>query len=103
MVIGTDADPQNLEMQMERLQGAGAVVFRTATEAIDYVARRMRSPPVEAGVPVSLETLNAPFAAVNVGLEGFYTSLVEQGPEPFRWTGAPRRAAMKSWRGFSPG
>jgi FdrA protein len=88
MVIGTDADPQNLEMQMERLQGAWAVVFRTATEAIDYVARRMSSPPVEAGVPVSLETLNAPLAAVNVGLEGFYTSLVEQGA----------RAVQVDWR-----
>ena len=79
LVIGTDADPQNLETQRERLQDAGAVVFRTATEAVDYVARRMSFPPVEAGVPVALETLNKPLAAINVGLEGFYTSLVGQG------------------------
>ena len=79
LVIGTEEDPQNLETQMERFQGAGAVVFRTATEAIDYVARRMSFPPVEAGVPVAPETLNKPLAAVNVGLESFYTSLVGQG------------------------
>jgi FdrA protein len=79
LVIGTDADPQNLETQRERLQDAGAVVFRTATEAIDFVARRMSFPPVDAGVPIALETLNKPLAAINVGLEGFYTSLVGQG------------------------
>jgi FdrA protein len=79
LVIGTDADPQNLERQTERLQAAGAVVFRTATEATDYVARRMSSPVVEAGVPVDLETLHKPLAAINVGLESFYTSLLEQG------------------------
>jgi FdrA protein len=79
LVIGTDADPQNLDMQMKRLQDAGAIVFRTATEATDYVARRMSSPPVEAGVPVALETLQKPLAAINVGLESFYTSLLGQG------------------------
>ena len=73
---------------MKRLQGAGAVVFRTATEAIDYVARRMSFPPAEAGVPIALETLNSPLAAVNVGLECFYTSLVEQGA----------RAVQVDWR-----
>jgi FdrA protein len=79
LVIGTDADPQKMETQIERLQDAGAIVFRTATEATDYVARRMSSPPVDAGVPVALETLNQPLAAINVGLESFYTSLVGQG------------------------
>jgi len=79
LVIGTDADPQNLENQKERLQDAGAIAFRTPTEAIDYVARRMSSRPVDAGAPVALETLNKPLAAINVGLESFYTSLVGQG------------------------
>jgi FdrA protein len=39
----------------------------------------MSSPVVEAGVPVDLETLHKPLAAINVGLESFYTSLLEQG------------------------
>jgi len=79
MVIGTDADPQNLESQVERLKAAGATVFRTATEAIDYVARRMSQPPGSVGLPVSLESFNQPLAAINVGLESFYESLVGQG------------------------
>ncbi|MGH2521588.1 MAG: acyl-CoA synthetase FdrA [Anaerolineales bacterium] len=79
VVIGTDADPQNLEAQVEALKAAGAVVFRTATEAIDYAARRMSQPPALTGMPVALETLNKPLAAINVGLESFYVSLVGQG------------------------
>jgi FdrA protein len=79
MVIGTDSDPQNLESQVERLKAAGAVVFRTATEAIEYVARRMSQPPDSVGLPVSLESFTQPLAAINVGLESFYESLVGQG------------------------
>ncbi|MEK7788210.1 MAG: acyl-CoA synthetase FdrA, partial [Chloroflexota bacterium] len=79
MVIGTDSDPQNLESQVERLKAAGAIVFRTATEAIDYVARRMSQPPDSVGLPVSLESFNQPLAAINVGLESFYESLIGQG------------------------
>jgi len=79
MVIGTDVDPQNIEAQIERLKDAGAIVFRTPTEATDYVARRMGARPVRAGVPVPAEALNRPLAAINVGLESFYTSLVGQG------------------------
>jgi FdrA protein len=80
MVIGTDADPQNLESQVERLKGAGAVVFRSATEAIDYVARRMSPRPAAVNPPVALDRFTqTPFAAINVGLESFYASLVGQG------------------------
>ena len=79
LVIGTDADPQGMETQIERLQDAGAIVFRTGTEAIDYVARRMSPSPVSAGAPVAAEIWKQPLAAINVGLESFYTSLVGQG------------------------
>ena len=79
MVIGTDSDPQNLESQVERLKQAGAVVFRTATEAIDYVARRMSTRPARDGPPVALDAFNRPVAAINVGLESFYASLIGQG------------------------
>jgi FdrA protein len=81
MVIGTDSDPQNLESQVERLKSAGAIVFRTATEAVDYVARRFSQRPASEGVPVSLETLNQPLVVINVGLESFYASLVGQGAQ----------------------
>ncbi|MEK6573311.1 MAG: acyl-CoA synthetase FdrA [Chloroflexota bacterium] len=81
IVIGTDTDPQNLESQVERLKAAGAVVFRSATEAVEYVARRMSRRPGSVGVPVALETLNRPLAAINVGLESFCASLVGQGAQ----------------------
>jgi FdrA protein len=81
IVIGTDTDPQNLESQVERLKAAGAVVFRSATEAVEYVARRMSRRPGSLGVPVALETLNRPLAAINVGLESFCASLVGQGAQ----------------------
>ncbi|HLB49110.1 MAG TPA: hypothetical protein VJL59_19035, partial [Anaerolineales bacterium] len=81
IAIGTDTDPQNLESQVERLKAAGAVVFRSAAEAVEYVARRMTQRPGSVGVPVALVTLNRPLAAINVGLESFYASLVGQGAQ----------------------
>jgi FdrA protein len=80
IVVGTDADPQNLDSQIERLQSAGAVVFRNATEAIDHVARRLSPRPAAPAPPVALERFTqTPLAAINVGLESFYASLVGQG------------------------
>jgi FdrA protein len=80
IVIGTDDDPQNLGSQVERLAGAGAVVFRNTGEAVDFTARRLARDPGPAGPPVSLERFDQqPLAAINVGLESFYTSLMGQG------------------------
>ena len=81
MVIGTDADPQGLERQVEHLRSAGAAVFRTAAEAIEYVAHQFGRGPQDLGVPVALEALSKPLAAINVGLESFYASLVRQGAQ----------------------
>lgn len=79
IVIGTDEDPQNLSSQVERLQAAGAVVFRTVTEAVEYVARCISLPLDRPASPVSQESLHKPLAAINVGLESFYASLIGQG------------------------
>jgi FdrA protein len=81
MVIGTDADPQNIDSQIEQLKNAGAIVYRTATEAIEYVAQHMTAPAATESTPVGLESLNKPLAAINVGLESFYTSLTGQGAQ----------------------
>jgi FdrA protein len=82
MVIGTDADPQNVAAQIERLKSAGAVVFRTATEAIDHAARRMMPHPAALTPPVALDRLTqTPLAAINIGLESFYDSLTAQGAQ----------------------
>ena len=81
MVIGTDDDPQNLQSQVSQLTDAGVTVFRTATEAVEYISLRFSSGKQSEGVPVNLEQLKQPLAAINVGLESFYDSLVSQGAQ----------------------
>ena len=81
IVIGTDDDPQNLQFQIEQLKEAGVVVFRTATEAIEYISLRFGSHAPYEYPPVNLEQLNQPLAAINVGLESFYESLTLQGAQ----------------------
>jgi len=81
LVIGTDEDPQNLPMQIATLERAGATVCRTVGELVEHAAMRLAPEPEtgEGATPVPLETLQAPLAAVNVGLESFYDSLLAQG------------------------
>jgi len=89
LVIGTDEDPQDLSTQISTLEHAGARVCRTVGELVEFAAERL-APETEAGAgnPVSLEAVQAPLAAVNVGLETFYDSLVAQGA----------RAVQVEWR-----
>ena len=81
MVIGTDDDPQNLQSQVEQLKEAGVVVFRTVTEAVEYISLRFSSYTPNEYPPVNLEQLKQPLAAINVGLESFYESLTSQGAQ----------------------
>lgn len=81
MVIGTDEDPQNLQSQVSALEEAGVKVFRTATEAVQYVSLRFGASKKYEGVPVNLEQLKSPLAVINVGLESFYDSLTSQGAQ----------------------
>ena len=81
MVIGTEDDPQNLESQMQQLTEAGMIVFRTAAEAVEYVSLRLSSRMSATLPPVNLEQMKQPLAAINVGLESFYDSLVQQGAQ----------------------
>ncbi len=77
IVVGTDEDPQNLAEQIATLTRAGAQVFRSVSEAVEAVwLRQAGEAPV---IPVALESVQAPLAAVNVGLESFYDSLLAQG------------------------
>jgi FdrA protein len=79
IAVGTQEDPQGLESQIERFQQAGASVFRTVNDAVAYVRLRFESAPPAPAAPVSLEQLGRPLAAINLGLESFYESLVAQG------------------------
>jgi len=79
MVIGTDEDPQDIQSQIDQLKDAGVTVFRTATEAVEYINLRFGSNTKNEFTPVNLEQLKQPLAAINVGLESFYESLTSQG------------------------
>ncbi len=81
IVIGTDDDPQNLQSQISQLQEAGVTVFRTATEAVEYVSLRFSDRKKYGFTPVNLEQFKQPLAAINVGLESFYDSLLSQGAQ----------------------
>jgi FdrA protein len=80
IVIGTDEDPQDLNAQVAALHDAGAQVFRSVSEAVQYILRRMgHAAPSAAHPPVALDPFAGPLAALNVGLEAFYDSLIAQG------------------------
>ena len=81
IVIGTDEDPQDLQAQIDQLKGNGVTVFRTATEAAEYISLRFRTGRKNEFLPVHLEQLKQPLAAINVGLESFYESLTSQGAQ----------------------
>lgn len=77
LLIGTDVDPQNREQQMERLQAAGAVLFTDPTAAFEAVSESLAAPIFP--TTTTSNPLNKPLAAINVGLEMFYDSVVGQG------------------------
>ena len=83
-LVGTDEDPQGLDEQADRLRQAGARVFRELAAALDHVIRRLGRPGGDGGddgndmAAVDLAGLEGPVAAVNVGLESFYDSLIAQ-------------------------
>lgn len=81
ILVGTDDDPQNVQSQLDQLKDAGVTVFRTATEAVEYISLRFGANPKKEFTPVNLEQLKQPLAAINVGLESFYESLTSQGAQ----------------------
>jgi FdrA protein len=81
IVIGTEDDPQNLQSQVSQLMEAGVAVFRTASEAVEYISLRFGAAMKNEFTPIDLEQLKQPLAAINVGLESFYESLTSQGAQ----------------------
>ena len=85
---GTDEDPQDLNAQIQQLEEAGARVFTSNDAAAIFAGRLAQSLDPAAAAPigdspaeVDLQALNQPMAAINVGLETFTESLVEQGAQ----------------------
>jgi FdrA protein len=81
IVIGTDTDPQNIDSQIEQLKSAGAVIFRNVRETVEYISGRMSQYKPSSHTSVALDRITRPLAAINVGLESFYESLVSQGAQ----------------------
>ena len=100
VVVGTDADPQSLDEQMEKLAAAGATVFSSNAAAVRQIGQALVdgasgspreraahewSPDAAAPFadlpPVDLRVLHEPLAAINVGLASFMESLTAQGAQ----------------------
>ena len=85
VVTGTSEDPQNLDDQVRQLQSVGTWVSISNEAVVRYAGQLLRS-LAETGaggaspevVPVDLSTLQAPLAAINVGLESFAENLKAQ-------------------------
>ena len=82
VVTGTDQDPQNLNVQVQQLEAAGARVELSNEVAAHYAGSLIRSlsPTADRGLltAVNLGVLG-PLSAINVGLESFAESLTAQG------------------------
>ncbi len=81
LMVGTDADPQGLDEQRVRLEVAGAKVFDDVSEGLAWVAARLAVGSAVVGERVAPSSLEPPLGAINVGLDSFYDSLVEQDAE----------------------
>jgi FdrA protein len=79
ILIGTEEDPQDLEAQRTAFVEAGAAVFEDTSDAVAFATDLLQTPLSEEGPAVALESIAAPVAAVNVGVEIFFESLVAQG------------------------
>ncbi|MEW5958036.1 MAG: protein FdrA, partial [Chloroflexota bacterium] len=85
VVVGTDEDPQDMEGQIEMLQGAGAKVHTSNDKVVRYVGELIEAlaKPAQAAAltgfkPVDLDRLKQPLAGINVGVESFAESLDAQ-------------------------
>ena len=76
LLVGTEDDPQGLPQQRQRLAQAGAAVYEETEAALEHVLRSLSPEFQLPGVPVSLPD---GVAAINIGLESFYESLLAQG------------------------
>jgi FdrA protein len=85
LLVGTESDPQGLPQQRQRLAQAGAAVYEETEAALEHVLRSLSPEFQLPGAPVALPD---ELAAINIGLESFYESLLAQGA----------RAVQVEWR-----
>lgn len=78
IVIGTDGDPQNLQSQTDQFMDADVKVVHSVSNAVEYLSLKLGAHKKQEFTSVNLEQLKQPLAAINVGLESFYDSLLLQ-------------------------
>jgi len=81
VLIGTDLDPQDLGAQRHRLEEAGARVVDDLPAAQESLYRRCGPDSEPVSHPIDPSALEAPLAAVNVGVESFHEALIAQEAE----------------------
>jgi FdrA protein len=84
LVVGTASDPQDVVAQTNILRKSGAHIEINADEAAIYVGNIISglNPSSKTSLrPVVLDSSGQSLAAINVGLESFYESLIRQGAE----------------------
>jgi FdrA protein len=80
VVVGTDADPQNMAAQIQQLADAGVHVATSNEAAVQRAGTLIRAlNGLSSLPPVDLSAFGAPFHAINAGLESFAASLADQG------------------------
>ncbi len=82
VVVGTDEDPQGLDVQISQLEAAGAKIWTSNEDAARYVGSLLQALSPETEIhdrtPVDLSVLKDPLSAINVGVESFAESLAAQ-------------------------
>ena len=82
LIVGTDDDPQNIAHQRSHFEEAGARLFENTAALAGAICQSVQSEDGDDISAVRLDVLRQqPLAAVNVGLESFYDSLVGQGAQ----------------------
>jgi FdrA protein len=81
IVIGTDEDPQDSASQIKLLENVGVQVFRSTNEAVAYINGHYATQIESTATQIAIEDFKRPLAAINVGLETFYESVVGQGAQ----------------------
>jgi FdrA protein len=86
ILSGTDADPQDISVQEEKLKEVGAKVFLSSDQAVRYAAKLIQNlsrqdvQSAKLGFsPIDLGSLTTGFSGINLGLESFTESLQSQG------------------------
>lgn len=100
IVVGTDADPQNMAAQVEQMQAAGCTVFTNPSEALAHVSGRFSGATNAPTTSVSLNSFSQPLAALNIGVESFHLSLQAQGAQSVQVDWRPPAAGNEKLAGI---